>query len=64
MAKTMKTKRKYRKRKTKRICLRCDREFWSEGNFNRICPSCREINANIMVQSLDFSIESYRDSAS
>jgi len=40
---------KTRKRKTKRTCLRCDREFLSEGKFNRICPNCREINANIAL---------------
>lgn len=27
---------------TKRPCLRCDRLFWSEGNWNRLCEDCGE----------------------
>jgi Zn finger protein HypA/HybF involved in hydrogenase expression len=56
-----------KKRKTKRVCLRCDREFMSDGIYNRICPNCRESNANIAMYSND-SVEysgeffSYRDS--
>jgi predicted RNA-binding Zn-ribbon protein involved in translation (DUF1610 family) len=38
-----------KKRKTKRTCLRCDRQFLSEGIYNRICPNCRESNANIAL---------------
>ncbi len=38
-----------KKKKTKRVCLRCDREFYSEGIYNRICPNCRESNANISL---------------
>ncbi len=34
-----------KKKKTKRICLRCDREFMSEGIYNRICPNCTNTNA-------------------
>jgi hypothetical protein len=34
-----------RKNRMLKKCLRCDREFLSEGNHNRICPACREINA-------------------
>ena len=41
-----------KKKKSKRICLRCDREFMSEGPFNRVCPGCREINANINAGSI------------
>jgi predicted amidophosphoribosyltransferase len=26
---------------TKKNCLKCDKSFNSEGNFNRICPVCR-----------------------
>jgi len=37
---------KKKKKKTKRVCNRCDREFLSEGKFNRICPNCNEINSN------------------
>jgi len=30
-----------------RTCLRCDRDFESDGIYNRICPNCRSSNANI-----------------
>jgi hypothetical protein len=26
----------------KRVCLRCDQSFLSEGPNNRLCPACRE----------------------
>jgi hypothetical protein len=26
----------------KRVCLRCDQIFLSEGPYNRLCPACRE----------------------
>jgi hypothetical protein len=42
-----------RKKKTRRTCLRCDREFLSEGIYNRICPNCRESNANIAMYPND-----------
>ena len=32
------------KGKTRRVCLRCEQEFWSEGANNRICPGCRNMN--------------------
>lgn len=36
-----------RKRKlTKRSCLRCDRDFMSDGIHNRVCPNCRDSNKN------------------
>ncbi|MFC1599028.1 hypothetical protein ACFL2U_03435 [Patescibacteria group bacterium] len=38
-----------KKKKTKRTCLRCDREFLSDGIYNRICPNCRESNSNIAI---------------
>jgi hypothetical protein len=31
-----------RTRMRRRLCLRCDREFLSEGPHNRLCQSCRE----------------------
>lgn len=27
-----------------RVCLRCGREFVSEGDHNRLCDSCRKVN--------------------
>ena len=35
-----------RKRK-KRKCLRCGKEFLSEGPHNRLCSSCKKINESI-----------------
>jgi len=26
----------------KRLCLRCEKKFNSEGNHNRLCDSCRK----------------------
>jgi hypothetical protein len=37
---------KRKRKQSKRVCLRCDREFLSDGIYNRICPNCREANAN------------------
>lgn len=45
--------RRRKKRKTKRTCLRCDRDFMSDGIYNRICPNCRESNANIALYPYD-----------
>lgn len=41
------SKKKNRRKKTVRGCLRCGKNFMSEGNFNRICGPCRVINGNI-----------------
>lgn len=30
----------YRKPRAKRTCLRCRREFWSEGIGNHVCRKC------------------------
>lgn len=30
-----------------RSCLRCDKEFKSEGPSNRICPHCSMVNASV-----------------
>lgn len=58
---------KRRKKKTKRTCLRCDKEFMSEGIYNRICHSCREANTNIAIptradQEIDYYLQTNRDS--
>jgi len=34
-----------RPRMKRRLCLRCDREFLSEGPHNRLCQPCREFLA-------------------
>lgn len=36
-----------RKKKTSRICLKCDQPFPSSGSFNRLCPNCRDQNQEI-----------------
>jgi hypothetical protein len=33
------------KKLKRRNCLRCDREFWSEGPHHRLCQMCRQIIA-------------------
>ena len=35
-----------RRGQDKKVCLRCDREFMSEGIYNRVCPTCRDRNEN------------------
>ncbi|MDR4497344.1 MAG: hypothetical protein MRK02_05370 [Candidatus Scalindua sp.] len=35
------------KTKKKRICLRCEKQFVSEGPYNRICDKCRLANERI-----------------
>ncbi len=29
----------------KKKCLKCDKEFNSDGAFNRLCPTCRKVNS-------------------
>jgi uncharacterized protein with PIN domain len=31
------------KKVKRRNCLRCDREFWSEGPHHRLCQTCRQV---------------------
>ena len=31
----------------RRQCLKCDRSFWSEGPWNRLCYRCNESNTGI-----------------
>jgi 5-methylcytosine-specific restriction endonuclease McrA len=40
----MKPSRRSKKLK-RRDCLRCDREFWSEGPHHRLCQICRQVIA-------------------
>jgi len=39
-------KKKWRKKKDKRVCLRCQKDFLSEGIHNRICSNCNKTNDN------------------
>jgi Zn finger protein HypA/HybF involved in hydrogenase expression len=34
----------------KRTCLKCDQKFLAKSRFNRICPSCREMNREIEAE--------------
>ncbi len=36
----------------RRVCLRCDREFLSEGIHNRLCDSCRKDTVSALVYPL------------
>ena len=36
-----------------RVCLRCRREFWSEGFGERICPHCK--SSSLWRSSVPFS---------
>ena len=48
MARVMRARVKHvrnRVRVKRRLCLRCDREFPSEGPHNRLCQTCREFLA-------------------
>jgi len=42
-----------KKKKTRRACLRCDREFMSEGIFNRICPNCKKNEKTVANEPLE-----------
>jgi hypothetical protein len=33
------------KKTKRRNCLRCNREFWSEGPHHRLCQTCRQVIA-------------------
>ena len=34
-------------KKTGRRCLKCNRPFLSDGNWNRLCSRCNTVNADI-----------------
>lgn len=39
---------KYDPKYKKRVCLKCNKKFWSIGPNNRICKRCNVINLNIV----------------
>ena len=39
--------------KNEKYCLKCEEVFISEGMFNRICPSCKKINAGMYVSEFE-----------
>lgn len=36
-----------RLKKRRRRCLKCNRTFWSEGNWNRLCSKCNAANRGL-----------------
>ena len=40
--------------KQKRVCLGCDKEFQSEGKWNRLCSNCRDIPTG--METLDIRL--------
>ncbi len=41
-----------KRRKSKKGCLRCDKDFKSQGIYNRICPECRTSNEKVSPYAL------------
>ena len=33
----------------RRVCLRCDKEFFSESRGNRICGECKKSNCKVFM---------------
>ncbi len=44
------------KKLKRRNCLRCDREFWSEGPHHRLCQTCRQVIAASPSPAEEYSI--------
>ena len=40
----------------RRVCLRCDRPFLSEGPHHRLCERCREVLAASPTPELEYSL--------
>jgi hypothetical protein len=56
----MKPSRRPRKLK-RRDCLRCDREFRSEGPHHRLCQGCRQVIAASPSPVEEYSIVSFHE---
>jgi 5-methylcytosine-specific restriction endonuclease McrA len=50
--------RKTPKKLKRRDCLRCDREFWSEGPHHRLCQTCRQTIAASPSPEQEYSVVS------
>jgi 5-methylcytosine-specific restriction endonuclease McrA len=57
----MKPSRRSKKLK-RRDCLRCDREFWSEGPHHRLCQICRQVIAASSSPVEEYSVLANRES--
>jgi 5-methylcytosine-specific restriction endonuclease McrA len=49
------------KKLKRRDCLRCDREFWSEGPHHRLCQTCRQVIAASPSPVEEYSVLSHHD---
>lgn len=49
-----------RNKSTRRICLKCNKSFWSEGNFKRLCVKCND--SNMQRQTIGVTSSGYRAS--
>jgi hypothetical protein len=50
------------KKPKRRDCLRCDREFWSEGPHHRLCHMCRQVIAASPSPEEEYSVFSLPES--
>lgn len=67
MARAARTSAKSRRRSKKlkrRDCLRCDREFWSEGPHHRLCQICQQVIAASSSPVEEYSVLTNRESGS
>ena len=46
----MSKSRRKRKKKSRKLCLRCNRPMNSAGFHNRVCDACREANRAVVVE--------------
>jgi hypothetical protein len=49
------------KKLKRRDCLRCDREFWSEGPHHRLCQTCRQVIAASPSPTEEYSVVSHHE---
>jgi 5-methylcytosine-specific restriction endonuclease McrA len=49
------------KQMKRRNCLRCDREFLSEGPHHRLCQTCRQVIAASPSPEEEYSVVGVRD---
>ncbi len=49
------------KKLKRRNCLRCDREFWSEGPHHRLCQICRQVIAASPSPEEEYSVFSLHE---
>ncbi len=45
-----------KRKRVRRICLKCEQTFLANGTFNRICPLCRRTNREINSECLEIEV--------